>query len=102
MIKNAAITAGADEAVICSHWADGGKGALELADAVIRSCEKPSNFKLLYDLNETIEHKIETIAREMYGAGKIEYLPAVKEKLEQYKKQVSNVESLNYILLQIY
>lgn len=88
LIRNAAITAGATDAVICSHWADGGPGALNLADAVMKACEEPSKFKLLYDLDESIEHKIEIIAREMYGAGKIEYLPKVKEILEQCKKQV--------------
>lgn len=88
MIKNAALAAGADDAVACSHWAKGGQGALELADAVVKACNKPSNFKYLYDMDLSLEDKIMTIAREMYGAGKIEYVPKVKAIMEQYKKHV--------------
>ena len=70
-MKEAALSNGATDAVVCTHWANGGKGALELADAVIAATSKPSNFKFLYDLDLSIEEKINTIAREMYGAGEI-------------------------------
>lgn len=88
MIKKAALAAGADDAVVCSHWAQGGAGAANLADSVIKACNKPSNFKFLYDLNISLEDKIKTVAREMYGAGNIEYAPKVLKIMEQYKKQV--------------
>ena len=71
LVKEAAIANGASDAVVCTHWADGGKGALELADAVIAATSKPSNFKFLYDLNLSIEEKINRIAKEMYGAGEV-------------------------------
>jgi len=62
---------GATDAVICTHWAEGGAGAAALADAVIAATEKNCNFKLLYDLEDSIEEKITKIAKEMYGAGEI-------------------------------
>lgn len=77
MVKQAALANGAADAVICNHWAEGGQGAVELADAVIAAANKPSNFKFLYDLNTSIEDKIKTIATEMYGAGEIKYADKV-------------------------
>jgi len=65
------LESGAADAVICTHWAEGGKGAITLADAVIAATEKPSNFKMLYDLENSIEEKINKIAKEMYGAGQV-------------------------------
>lgn len=86
-IKSAAITAGANEAVVCSHWSQGSLGASALADAVMRACEEKNNFKFLYDLDQPIKKKIETIAKEMYGAGKVEYEGKVLEALERYESQ---------------
>jgi len=48
VVRKAALAAGAEGACLASHWAEGGKGAIELAQAVIAACEKPSNFQLLY------------------------------------------------------
>lgn len=62
---------GATDAVICTHWAEGGAGATALADAVIAATEKKNNFKLLYDLEDSIEEKINKIAKEIYGAGQV-------------------------------
>ena len=69
LVKDSALKAGASDAVICTHWAKGGEGALDLADAVIAATNKPNNFKLLYKDNLSIEEKINVIAKEMYGAG---------------------------------
>lgn len=71
LVKRAAIESGATNAAICNHWAEGGAGATELADAVIAATNKVSNFKVLYDLNIGIEEKINIIAKEMYGAGEV-------------------------------
>lgn len=84
LIKDAAIETGASDAVICTHWADGGAGATALADAVIAATEKPSNFKPLYDLNLSIEEKINVIAKEMYGAGEVVLADKVKQKIKVY------------------
>ncbi|XP_046627312.1 C-1-tetrahydrofolate synthase, cytoplasmic isoform X1 [Neodiprion virginianus] len=87
LIKEAALIAGAFDAVICTHWAKGGEGALELADAVIAATKKPTrDFKLLYNLNTGIEEKINIIAKEMYGAGQVVLVDKVKQKIEEYTK----------------
>uniref|UniRef100_A0A1B6CS92 C-1-tetrahydrofolate synthase, cytoplasmic n=1 Tax=Clastoptera arizonana TaxID=38151 RepID=A0A1B6CS92_9HEMI len=82
IIKKAALAAHAEDAVICSNWADGGKGGVDLADAVIKACNTPGNFKYLYDLNIPLKSKIETIAKEMYGAADIKLTREVEEKLQ--------------------
>lgn len=78
LVKQAAIDSGATDAVICHHWAEGGAGATNLADAVIAATNKPSNFKVLYDLRVSIEEKINIIAKEMYGAGQVVLADKVK------------------------
>lgn len=90
LVKEAALRNGAYDAVVCTHWADGSKGAEDLAEAVIRACDKPSQFQFLYDVKLSLEEKINVIAKEMYGAGSIELAPNVKEALERYTKQVRN------------
>ena len=79
--------AGAFDAVLCRHWAEGGAGAVDLAKAVERATESPSNFSFLYDLDLSIEDKIRTIAQKIYGADDIELLPEAVTKIERYKRQ---------------
>uniref|UniRef100_A0A0M3IZU4 formate--tetrahydrofolate ligase n=1 Tax=Anisakis simplex TaxID=6269 RepID=A0A0M3IZU4_ANISI len=74
---------GANGAVVSDHWSKGGEGAVELAEAVVKACALP----FLYDLNEKLEKKIETIAKEIYGADGIEVLPAARQKLDLFEKQ---------------
>lgn len=74
--------------MICDHWAKGGAGALDLADAVIAACDSPNNFDYLYPLSLSIEEKILTIAQKMYGAGKIEYTDNVLEKIKLFTEKV--------------
>jgi len=79
---------GAFDAVICNHWAKGGEGATDLAQAVDRAASSQSSqFKFLYDVKSSIESKIETIAKEIYGADGIELEPLAKEQIERYNKQ---------------
>ncbi|XP_047509798.1 C-1-tetrahydrofolate synthase, cytoplasmic isoform X1 [Pieris napi] len=87
MVKEYALKNGAFRAVICDHWAKGGAGALELADAVIEACETPSNFNYLYPLDLSIQDKIQKIAFEMYGAGKIEYTDDVLDKIKRFTEK---------------
>ncbi|XP_036337508.1 C-1-tetrahydrofolate synthase, cytoplasmic isoform X2 [Rhagoletis pomonella] len=75
LIKEAALKAGAFAAVLCTHWSDGGEGAVELADAVIKACERPTGFKLLYPNKLALEEKMNVIAQNMYGASKVELTP---------------------------
>ena len=70
------------EFALSQVWEKGGEGGIELAKAVLKTLEtKESNFKPLYDLDETIENKIRTIATEIYGADDIKFSPAAKKSL---------------------
>lgn len=86
LVRQAAVEAGAEDAVVATHWMDGGEGAVALAEAVIRAAEKPTNFKFLYPLDWSIKKKIETIATEIYGADGVDYLPEAEAKIELYTK----------------
>lgn len=81
--------AGAYDVVLSKHWALGSDGSEELAKAVARAVEQPSDFKYLYELNLPLKTKIETIAKEMYGAGEVRYTDLVEKKLKQFEEQVS-------------
>jgi len=70
-----------------NSWAEGGKGAVELARLVVESIEnEENNFKPLYDLSWPFEKKIETICKKMYGAGSIEYALKAKSQLDRIEK----------------
>ncbi len=86
LVRKKAIEAGAHDAVMSNHWAEGGAGAVALGKAVIDACSKPSNFKFLYPLDISIKQKIETIVREMYGGSGVEYLPEAEKKIELYTR----------------
>jgi len=76
--------AGAEACVAVTVHADGGEGGIELAKAVVEACEKPNNFKFLYPDEASIKEKIETIAKEIYGADGVEYEPLAEEKIKLY------------------
>ena len=86
LVRRKAIEAGAHDAVMSNHWAEGGAGAVELGKAVIDACSKPSNFKFLYPLDIPIKQKIETIVRDMYGGSGVEYMPEAEKKVELYTR----------------
>jgi formyltetrahydrofolate synthetase len=86
LIRESALKMGAMDAVVSTHWADGGKGAKALAEAVVKAAEKPSRFQFLYPLEETIKSKIETIAREIYRADGVDYTPEAEEQIERYTR----------------
>jgi methylenetetrahydrofolate dehydrogenase (NADP+)/methenyltetrahydrofolate cyclohydrolase/formyltetrahydrofolate synthetase/formate--tetrahydrofolate ligase len=85
-IREAALEAGASAAVPAEHWAKGGDGARDLAEAVIAACEEPSEFSYLYPLNMGIRQKIEIIARDIYGAGGVEYSPLAESQIDGFEK----------------
>jgi formyltetrahydrofolate synthetase len=85
-VRRAAVGAGAEDAVMCDHWAEGGAGAVALAEAVMAACAKPANFRFLYPLDWDIKKKIETIATEIYGADGVEYTPEAEAKVELYTR----------------
>jgi formyltetrahydrofolate synthetase len=73
-------------AVKATHWANGGAGATELADAVMDAAKQTLNFEFLYPLDMPIKQKIETIAREIYRADGVDYSPEAEEKIELYTR----------------
>jgi methylenetetrahydrofolate dehydrogenase (NADP+) / methenyltetrahydrofolate cyclohydrolase / formyltetrahydrofolate synthetase len=86
LVRQAAVEAGAEDAVVSTHWMHGGEGAIKLAEAVVAAAEKPSNFKFLYPLEASIKEKIEIICKEIYGADGVEYLPEAEAKIELYTR----------------
>ncbi|XP_044292507.1 C-1-tetrahydrofolate synthase, cytoplasmic [Varanus komodoensis] len=78
---------GAFDAVKCTHWAEGGKGAVMLAEAVRRASQAPSSFRFLYNVEQPILNKIRIIAQTIYGADDIELLPEAEQKIILYTKQ---------------
>ncbi len=87
LVRKRALEAGAADAVVTRHWMEGGKGAVDLAKAVVEACEKPSDFKFLYPLEGTsIKEKIEIICKEIYGADGVEYEPLAEKKVELYTR----------------
>jgi methylenetetrahydrofolate dehydrogenase (NADP+)/methenyltetrahydrofolate cyclohydrolase/formyltetrahydrofolate synthetase len=86
LIRRLAVEAGAEDAVPSNHWAEGGDGALDLAEAVVAACEKPSDFRFLYPLDWSIKQKIEKIATDIYGAGSVSYSPEAEAKIDLYTR----------------
>jgi len=86
IVRQAALESGAMEAVVSTHWMDGGAGAVKLAEAVIKAAEKPSEFKFLYSLELSIQEKLEIICKEIYGADGIDILPEAQVKIDLYTK----------------
>ncbi len=86
LIRKRAQETGAEDAVESTVWANGAAGGAALAEAVVKACEKPSNFKLLYPDNLSIKEKIETIAREIYRAENVTYTPDVEDKIKAFTK----------------
>ncbi len=87
LVHRIAIAAGAHDAVLSNHWAEGGAGAEALAEAVIEACSSPASFHYLYPDEASIKEKIECIVREMYGGAGVEYLPEAEKKIELYTRQ---------------
>lgn len=85
LVRRLSEEAGALTAV-SKHWQYGGDGALELAEAVEEACRRPSNFRFFYNGSDTVEERIQAIARQVYGAAGVEFLPTAREKLELYEK----------------
>ncbi len=79
MVKKAAEGAGA-RCAKSTHWAQGGGGALELADAVIDACEEKGTFHFLYPLEMKLRDRVKTIARDVYGADGVSWSPEAEQK----------------------
>ncbi|CAM9522653.1 unnamed protein product [Ascophyllum nodosum] len=91
LVKELALEAGAFSAVQSSHWAHGGAGAVELANAVVEACsatrtDESSSFRFLYPCEASIKEKMETVCREMYRASGVEWSPEAEKKIELYEE----------------
>lgn len=87
-VRDLAIEAGAFDAVVANHWAEGGAGAVDLAKSVEKACEaarKGSAFKFLYPLELTLKQKIEKVCADMYGADGVEYSDIAEQRLKSYE-----------------
>ncbi len=84
-VKRISIESGAIGAAMSSHWADGGKGAVELAEMVMAAADMPNEFKFLYDLDQPIKNKIETIATKIYGAADVSYTKEADTQIANYE-----------------
>jgi formate--tetrahydrofolate ligase len=73
-------------AAVCTHFARGGKGAVELAEAVAEAAEEPGKFRLLYPDDASLREKIETIATRVYGADGVDYDLAASRQLDAYER----------------
>ncbi len=86
LVKKMALAAGATEAVLSEHWANGGRGAVELAEAVVTASEKESHFKFLYPLEWSLKQKIEKIATEIYGADGVSFDPTAERQIKTFEE----------------
>jgi formate--tetrahydrofolate ligase len=84
-IREIAESVGARSAV-CRHFAEGGKGATELAEAVAEAAEEPTDFRFLYPDSASLREKIETVATKVYGADGVDYDRAAARQLDQYER----------------
>ncbi len=88
IVRKASMDAGAYDAVMSNHWAEGGEGAKNLGIAVEKACaaNDESNFKFLYDVNLPIRDKIESISREIYGADGVDFSELAEKQMAQYEE----------------
>jgi len=74
------------ELSLCENWGKGGAGITDLAEKVVELCEKDSNLKYMYELDESVETKIEKVAKKVYGADGVEYSEKAKQSIERITK----------------
>jgi formate--tetrahydrofolate ligase len=74
------------KAAVCTNFAEGGKGAAELAEAVAEAAEEPTNFQLLYPDEASLRDKIHAVATKVYGAADVHYSLHANQQLDTYEK----------------
>ena len=83
LIEQLATQAGAEKVVVNRAFAQGGDGAIDLANAVVEACEKPNTFDQLTPAGSTLKQQIEAIATRIYGADGVDYLPQAEKDLKR-------------------
>lgn len=96
-VRKAAEAAGA-RCALSEHWAKGGDGALELADAVIDACNDKVDFKFLYPIETPLRQRVEMIAREVYGADGVSWTPEAEAKAKMFE---SNPEYKDFATMMV-
>jgi len=71
---------------VCNNFAEGGRGATELAEAVDEASREPSTFRFLYPAEATLREKIETVATKIYGADGVDYYPPAAEQIDSFER----------------
>ncbi len=84
MVRKAAEAAGA-RCAVSTHWADGGDGALELADAVKEACQDENEFRFLYPLDMKLRERVGKIAQVVYGADGVSWSPEAEAKAKMFE-----------------
>ena len=84
MVRKAAEAAGA-RCAVSTHWADGGDGALELADVVKEACEDTNDFKFLYPMDMKLRERVDKIAKVVYGADGVAWTPEAEAKAKTFE-----------------
>jgi formate--tetrahydrofolate ligase len=85
-IREIALSAGAVGVSLARHWAEGGKGAEELAEIVVEACNHTNDFQFLYPVDWSIKRKIEKIATEIYRAEGVDYTPEADKQIVTFEK----------------
>jgi formate--tetrahydrofolate ligase len=86
-VREKALEFGAYDCCVSQVWAQGSKGGLDLAKAVIKASKEKNNFKFLYELDIPIKEKIKIIATDIYGARDVEYRELAEEKIELFTRR---------------
>jgi formate--tetrahydrofolate ligase len=84
LVKRLVEAAGA-RCAVSTHWLSGGDGALELADAVMDACAEKSEFKFLYPMDMPLRQRVETIAKNVYGADGVSWTPEAEAKAKAFE-----------------
>ncbi|MGX7024303.1 formate--tetrahydrofolate ligase [Vagococcus hydrophili] len=74
------------DVVLSDVWANGGEGGKDLAEKVIELAERPNNFKFVYDLEDSIEEKLNKIVQKVYGGNGVEIVPAARKQLKKLEE----------------
>ncbi|MEE8205155.1 MAG: formate--tetrahydrofolate ligase [Dehalococcoidales bacterium] len=88
VVRRAAEAAGA-RCALSNHWAQGGDGALELADVVKEACQEENGFKFLYPLEMKLRERVDKIARVVYGADGVSWTPEAEAKAKKFESDAA-------------
>jgi formate--tetrahydrofolate ligase len=97
MVRKYAEQAGA-RCALSEHWLKGGDGALELADVTMEACKEKPNFKFLYPLEMPLRKRVETVAREVYGAAGVSWTPDAEAKAKRFEAD-PNLKDFNTMMV---